>query len=528
MPNANRSTMQILWPRVTLPRPRATCDAAQAVITEIRTSGHPKWRAAYQQRGTLWETDFEASRAILFEARGQFREAETAYQRASDYKKASLPALKNMEFPPPESLLRHGADFDILSAARMKAKQGRLAEAEADARRALLSRLKEQGKYNPLTTKIRQSAWRRFWSSRAAMRDAEKLIRAALEIQRTVGIADDTQFSAQILSQLGAHPDLAAQAAGGRNGLCRARQGDRQLGAAAPADARAQRLAHRRALSPPVRSRPDIAAAQALLKREIGRVGEKHFDTAAARGTLAVGYHAGRRDADAVREFKAAIPVLMAAARENADDDDDTVVAARSLRLQNIVEAYIACSPRQRQMPAAMSRWKPSALADAIRGQIGAAGADGLERAHVGKDPALADLVRKEQDLGQADQCAARRAQQCASLPSTQRDENVVKATTPRSTSCAPIATRRAQRSTSAFPSYADLIDPKPPTVDADQGDAARRRSDAVVLFRAGRKFRVGGAEGRAGGVCGRSRRPPAISKARCASCARRWSRRRR
>ena len=51
-----------------------------------------------------------------------------------------------------------------------------------------------------------------------------------------------------------------------------------------------------------------MAAAQELLKREIGRVGDKHFDTAAARGTLAVGYALAGRDADAIREFKAAIP----------------------------------------------------------------------------------------------------------------------------------------------------------------------------------------------------------------------------
>ena len=36
----------------------------------------------------------------------------------------------------------------------MKAKQGRLAEAEVDARAVLLSRLKEQGKYNPATAKF--------------------------------------------------------------------------------------------------------------------------------------------------------------------------------------------------------------------------------------------------------------------------------------------------------------------------------------------------------------------------------------
>ena len=44
------------------------------------------------------------------------------------------------------------ADATLLSAAKMKARQGRLAEAEADARRALLNRLKDQGKYHPYTS----------------------------------------------------------------------------------------------------------------------------------------------------------------------------------------------------------------------------------------------------------------------------------------------------------------------------------------------------------------------------------------
>jgi hypothetical protein len=51
-----------------------------------------------------------------------------------------------------------------------------------------------------------------------------------------------------------------------------------------------------------------LAAAQALLKREISRVGEKHFDTAVARGTLAIGLVRSGKEADAVREFMAAVP----------------------------------------------------------------------------------------------------------------------------------------------------------------------------------------------------------------------------
>ena len=84
-----------------------------------------------------------------------------------------------------------------------------------------------------------------------------------------------------------------------------------------------------------------IAAAEQLVKKQVSRVGENHFDTASARGTLAVGLMRAGRDQEAIREFKAAIPILMASSRENADDDDTTSVAARNQRLQDIVEAYL-------------------------------------------------------------------------------------------------------------------------------------------------------------------------------------------
>src|SRR6267142_2360343 len=202
-PNANRATIQILLATGDVAQAEGYMRRSLALITEARTSGHPNWRKSYQLKGKLWESDFETSRGALFEARGQYREAEAAYKRAEDYRRASVPDLKNIEYPPPESQIRQAADFDALNVARMKAKQGRLAEAEVDARRALLSRLKEQGKYNPLTTRF-VTGLASVLVEQGRYVDAEKLVRTALEIQRTVGIPDDTHFSAQIMSQLGA------------------------------------------------------------------------------------------------------------------------------------------------------------------------------------------------------------------------------------------------------------------------------------------------------------------------------------
>jgi hypothetical protein len=85
----------------------------------------------------------------------------------------------------------------------MKARQNRLAEAEVDARSALQSRLKADGKYSPWTT--------RYVMGLAAVlieegryEEAEKLTRTSLDIQRIIGIGYNAQDSAQILSQLGA------------------------------------------------------------------------------------------------------------------------------------------------------------------------------------------------------------------------------------------------------------------------------------------------------------------------------------
>ena len=104
-------------------------------------------------------------------------------------------------------------------------------------------------------------------------------------------------------------------------------------------------------------------------KRAAGRSGDQHFDTASARGFLAYGLMLAGRDDEALREFKAAIPVMMGSSRENADDDDTTVVAARSQRLQSTVEAYFRLLAKDRGNGGAGDVGAETfGLADAIRG----------------------------------------------------------------------------------------------------------------------------------------------------------------
>ena len=383
-----------------------------ALIQEARTSGFPLWREAYATLGQAFEADVDFHRAQIFEARGQFREAEAAYRQAELRRIASVSGVLSMKNPHAESLVLQGIDLMVLGQARMKARQGRLAEAESDARRALLSRLKKEGKYNTVTSKYVMGL-ADVLVEQGRYGEAEKLARVALEINREVGVAADAQSTAQVLSFLGSTLNLqrkSTEAAAVYAEL------DKAIVKWEPQRRQAFELNGSRiyALYSSGQVDAGLAAAQALLKREISRVGEKHFDTAVARGTVAIGLVRANKRADAIREFRTAIPVMMAAARENADDDDTTVIAARRLRLQDIVEAYIRLARHEpkglrrrlddRNLPACRCHSRP----------VRAARTGILKRAHdcKGSGPRRPDTHRAGSD--QANQRPARHAQQCA------------------------------------------------------------------------------------------------------------------
>jgi Flp pilus assembly protein TadD len=107
--------------------------------------------SGFAVRGQSWEADIERHRAIIFEARGEFAAAEKSYRLAEQRRRASIKGILSSPNPPPESQMLRTADTMVIGQSRMKVRQGRLAEAEADARRALLARLKDQGKYNAST-----------------------------------------------------------------------------------------------------------------------------------------------------------------------------------------------------------------------------------------------------------------------------------------------------------------------------------------------------------------------------------------
>ena len=94
--------------------------------------------------------------------------------------------------PPPRDQLEQAIDVVIAAQGRMKARQGRIAEGEADVRRALLSRLKATGKYN-LSTARYIGYLANLLVEQGRFAEAEQLTRTQLEIQQTLGVPKDAQ-----------------------------------------------------------------------------------------------------------------------------------------------------------------------------------------------------------------------------------------------------------------------------------------------------------------------------------------------
>jgi tetratricopeptide (TPR) repeat protein len=118
---------------------------SQALLQEAKG-----WASYTGYLRASFHADVEQSQARLFEGRGQFREAEQAFKRAETFRREALSLrhtdTRGIQTPPGQ--LEGAIDETAALQGRMKARQGKFAEGEGDVRRALLSRLKANGKYS--------------------------------------------------------------------------------------------------------------------------------------------------------------------------------------------------------------------------------------------------------------------------------------------------------------------------------------------------------------------------------------------
>ena len=420
----------------------------------------------------------EHYRAWILLAEGKPAEAETAIRKAIAAWEADIPLhrermLRGWDTPPPEyyAFLREGEERDLATILR---RRERFFEAEIVARDNLSRVLQRVGRDSPEAGAVVQVLGQ-IMMDQGRYAEAAALARVSVDIRLKAGMAPEArrlaggrELLATALVMRRQYAEAVREFEAMQSGL----DTDRELAKRLPRGNRSWALA----LTRTGRAPEAIAMLEPIVARTGDRLGASHYSTAQARGFLAMALAADGQRERASREFATAIPVLLQ--RGSRDSGEEESAVARAQRLAMIIEAYVRLlfDLRESKADAAAEAFR---LADAVRGQSWqSAVAAVAARAAVG-DPALAELVRKEQDLrnyaGALQQALLRMLsappeQQLPKVISEMR-ERIAGATKERRSLFAVLEER--------FPAYMNLVSPRPATLE--QARAALREGEVLL-----------------------------------------------
>jgi tetratricopeptide (TPR) repeat protein len=269
-----------------------------------------------------FEADLEFARAWYLGGLGRYAESEAAYAKSEVARRDSMEKSVHWPDTPPRASFLRAIDGTVVRLGRVKALQGRVAEAEADVRRALLSQLGRGGRYHPVTLTF-VSRLAEVLIQQGRYPEAERLARIAVETLRTIGFAEDSWTFVAPLNQLATTLYLQgrwSEAAEIQAALDKAMAGwepdGRDFVRLTPA--RIYTLYNTGQLV------AGVEQAREMIAYRKRRFGDSHPNYAISRGILAEGLARLGRDAAALEEFRAAIPVLASQSRAAEDDDSST------------------------------------------------------------------------------------------------------------------------------------------------------------------------------------------------------------
>jgi CHAT domain-containing protein len=360
--------------------------------------------------------------------------------------------------------------------ARTLIRQRRLLEAENEAREAAFGALANSGRYSPHTAwMLRSLVWVLLEQGR--YREAETLARAVIEIFEKTDVAPDS------LRVATARADLA-------RALERQGRDEESLGAYEVIRAGLRRdpesleqffrgnVPYAELLVKTGRVDQGLEMLGVALERSKRLVGETHRETAEIRGSLAQAYAAKGDRRRALHEFREASVGLAARV-----PDIDAEPTAASQRLVRILSSYIELLAAIEGSPLAREAGI-DAIAESFRvadiARVGtvqrALGANAARAA--ARSPALAELVRAQQDTNRKIGVLYEELADVLSELGDRANGKVAELRR-RIEASRRILDALTVRIEKEFPAYAELIDPKPVTVD--QARAMLRPGEALI-----------------------------------------------
>ncbi len=413
----------------------------------------------------------------FFNAQGRHRKAEAAMRQVIEAFEKGGRTAKNPSFLPSRKKQLAGS---------LK-KQGRLVEAEVVAREALLEALAGIGRNNATTADVaRQLAG--ILLSQGRYTEAEKLSREAIDIFEKSGTRRGTPSLGRVqrflIDVLAAQEDwkgAVAQFEETRADM----KGNSRLFAKMFLRHQASAIA----LLKTGRTAEAMKMLTSSFERTRGKLGEKHAKTAGWGALLAMAQAHGGDKKAALAGFRAAVPVLLS--RSRGFDDEDMTESFREQRTGMILESYIDLLAdvrgtgveRDFGIDAAAEAFT---IADVARGRsvqkaVAASGA----RATAG-NPELADIARREQDAKKQIASLYALLANVLASPTDQQDAVAVQSLKTGINQLSGARTTLMEEIEARFPEYAELINPKPGTIDMAR--SVLRPGEALISIYVGRK----------------------------------------
>jgi CHAT domain-containing protein len=405
----------------------------------------------------------------LADAEGQYRQAVAAAQSVLD----GYDGWMNQHKGSKETFQAVVMSMQLRLALTVS-KQGRLAEAESIARQSLLDTLHQQGRYAPRTA-TSVVALATIVLDEGRPDDALRLGQAAVDVFDKIGASRGARISTNarlvVANALVVKGDW-------KGAMAAYDEAARGIG---PQDQAARTLFNGTlprfiAMLKTGRAAEAVEQVSRLADGRLQTLGPSHPATLETQGLRAAAlYYAGRKD-EALAAFRDAVPKLIQSSR--VSDSGDSAPILREMQMRFVLETYVTLLSENRDAVAAGEAF---ALADVIRGQsVQRALAQSAARVSV-RDPALADLVRREQDARSQINALFALIANIQAAPADQRDDKAASALRAQVDQLRGNRAKLREEIERRFPDYANLIDPKPVTLE--QARKVLEPDEAMVTF---------------------------------------------
>lgn len=454
---------------------KAAVKEAETLLSQLRNT------RGWEQKHFKWEANIEDARGWIEYGAGHYPEAEARFRRALALNEQLHGNLQADEQDGDGNNLQDGIDKKLDGSTTWLAmsltQQGRLAEAEIYARKAVLSAIGRGGQDGANVAK-RLETLTYVFSEQGRLEEALILVGRIQQNIEFAGVAPNSfpmarlhRLRAGILAGLQRWPEALAD----YEAAIKVVADDPNLSARM----NLPNIGWIRSLQAEKRGNEALAKAQQLHKLLQQRLGDNAYETAEALGYLGAILVVQHRDNEAIPRLRQALAVMIPAVSHEADRS-----GRRFSRLSFIINSYLKALARIRGTPLETSLGLNAAseaftVADVLRGQaVQQAMQASSVRAAAG-NPALSELVRREQDSRQERDAIYTVLADLLSRPADQSLPQTTKQLQQKAAGFDTTAKAAMQEIRQKFPEYADLTAPK--SVSITEVQAALHPDEALI-----------------------------------------------